>query len=127
MRMRAVDLAVFADVLAGRAGALAARLERGRDLIRQAAIEREARRSLGAETVARLVELGVLPGRTCAGCTPRPAGWRPTSPPSRSSRRGSRRASSPSGSVNANPSPRGTPRERAYAGASATRRPPSSS
>lgn len=58
--MRAVDLAVFADALAGRAGALAARLERGRDLIRQAAIEREARRSLGAETVARLVELGVL-------------------------------------------------------------------
>lgn len=58
--MRAVDLAVFADALAGRAGALAARLERGRDLIRQEAIECEARRSLGAETVARLVELGVL-------------------------------------------------------------------
>jgi hypothetical protein len=58
--MRAVDLAVFADALAGRAGGLAARLERTRDAIRQAAIERDARRALGPETVERLVALSVL-------------------------------------------------------------------
>jgi len=58
--MRAVDLAVFADALAGRAGGLAARLERTRDAIRQAAIERDARRALGPEAVERLVALGVL-------------------------------------------------------------------
>jgi hypothetical protein len=58
--MRAVDLAVFADALAGRAGALAARLERTRDGIRPAAIEREARRALDEEAVERLEALGVL-------------------------------------------------------------------
>lgn len=58
--MRAVDLAVFADVLAGRASTLAARLERTRDAIRQAALEREARRELAPETVARLEALGIL-------------------------------------------------------------------
>ena len=58
--MRAVDLAVYADVLAGRSAALAARLEQTRGLIRQAAIERAARRDLDAATRARLEELGVL-------------------------------------------------------------------
>ncbi len=58
--MRAVDLAVYADALAGRAGALAARLERTRDAIRQAAIEREARRALAPATVERLEALGAL-------------------------------------------------------------------
>ena len=58
--MRAVDLAVFADALSGRAGALAARLERARDTIRQAAIERDARCALDPTTVARLEALGVL-------------------------------------------------------------------
>ena len=58
--MRAVDLAVYADALAGHAGGLAARLERTRDGIRQAAIEREARRALRGDTVERLEALGVL-------------------------------------------------------------------
>ena len=59
-RVRSVDLAVYADVLAARASALAARLEREGDAIRQAAIERRARRSLDPETVGRLEALGLL-------------------------------------------------------------------
>jgi hypothetical protein len=59
-RVRAVDLAVFADVLAGRASSVAARLERARDAIRQAALEREVRAQLDGETVERLEALGVL-------------------------------------------------------------------
>ncbi len=58
--MRAIDLALYADVLAARAAALAAQLERERDALRQGAIEREARRSLDAGTVERLERLGVL-------------------------------------------------------------------
>ena len=58
--MRAVDLAVFTDALAGRAGGIAARLERTRDAIRQSAIEREARRALEPETIERLEALGAL-------------------------------------------------------------------
>jgi len=58
--VRAVDLAVFADVLAGRSVALAARLAQTRDRIRQAAIERAARRELEPAVVARLEGLGVL-------------------------------------------------------------------
>ena len=58
--MRAVDFALYADVLAAKAAALAARLERSRDALRQAAIEREARRSLAEGTVERLERLGVL-------------------------------------------------------------------
>jgi hypothetical protein len=58
--VRSVDLAVFADVLAGRASALAAQLARARDAIRQAAIEREARGALDPETIARLEALGAL-------------------------------------------------------------------
>jgi hypothetical protein len=58
--MRAVDLAVFADALAAQAATLAARLERARDELRQAALEREARRALPPETVERLEHLGAL-------------------------------------------------------------------
>jgi hypothetical protein len=58
--MRTVDLALFADVIAARAAALEARLTRARDRIRQAAIEREARRALSPETVDRLEQAGVL-------------------------------------------------------------------
>jgi hypothetical protein len=58
--VRAVDLALYADSLAAQASALSARLERARDLLRQAAIEREARRKLEQPTVARLERLGVL-------------------------------------------------------------------
>jgi hypothetical protein len=58
--MRAVDLALYADELAGEAAALAARAERARAKLRQAAIERRARAELGAETVERLRERGLL-------------------------------------------------------------------
>ena len=58
--MRTVDLALFADVIAARAAALEARLERARDRIRQAAIEREARRTLSNGTVERLEQVGAL-------------------------------------------------------------------
>ncbi len=58
--MRTVDLALFADIVAARAAALEARLERARDRIRQAAIEREARRTLSASTVDRLEQVGAL-------------------------------------------------------------------
>ena len=58
--MRAVDLAVYADVLAGRAATLAARLERVRDGVRQIAIERAARRALGGGAAERLERIGAL-------------------------------------------------------------------
>lgn len=60
--MRSVDLALFADELAARAATLAAQLERARARLRQAGIEREARRALDAASVARLESLGVLRG-----------------------------------------------------------------
>jgi hypothetical protein len=60
MAMRTVDLALFADIVAARSAALEARLERARDRIRQAAIEREARQALPPETVERLERIGVL-------------------------------------------------------------------
>jgi hypothetical protein len=60
--VRAVDLAVFADALAGEADALAARIERTRGLLRLAGIEREAAADLPAATVERLRELGCLRG-----------------------------------------------------------------
>jgi len=58
--MRAVDLAVYADVLAGRAATLAARLERVRDGVRQTAIERSARRALPSGSAERLERIGAL-------------------------------------------------------------------
>ena len=58
--MQPVDLAVYADALAGEAAALAARAERIRSRLRQAAIERRARRELAPETVATLESLGLL-------------------------------------------------------------------
>jgi hypothetical protein len=58
--MRTVDLALYADVLAAKASTLAAQLERARDALRQAAIEREARRSLDAATVERLERIGAV-------------------------------------------------------------------
>jgi hypothetical protein len=60
--MRAVDLALYADELAARASTLAAQLERARARLRQAAIEREARRALDDAVVARLETLGFLHG-----------------------------------------------------------------
>ena len=52
--MRAVDLAIYADALAGEADALAARIERARSQLRQAELEREAAARLPPGTVERL-------------------------------------------------------------------------
>jgi hypothetical protein len=59
-RMRTVDLALYADALAGEAASLQARAERARSLLRQSAIERCARADLRPRTVIRLEQLGVL-------------------------------------------------------------------
>ena len=61
--MRSVGLAIYADALAGEAASVAARLERARSRVRQAAIERAARDELPAATVARLEALGLLQTR----------------------------------------------------------------
>ena len=44
--MRSVELAIYADQLAGEAASLAARAERARSRLRQAAIEKRARADL---------------------------------------------------------------------------------
>lgn len=61
--MRNVDLALYADALAGEAAALAARIERERGRLRQSAVERQACRELPAAVVERLTELGLLSTR----------------------------------------------------------------
>jgi hypothetical protein len=58
--MRGVDLAIYADALAGEAASLAARAERARSRLRQAAIEKRARRQLSGVAVERLEAIGVL-------------------------------------------------------------------
>jgi hypothetical protein len=58
--VRQIDLAVYADALAGEYGALAARAERIRSKLRQAKIDRRARNDLPAATVDRLESLGLL-------------------------------------------------------------------
>ena len=58
--MRNVDLALYADLLAGEAASLSARIEREHGRLRQAAIERAARADLTAAAVERLEELGLL-------------------------------------------------------------------
>ena len=58
--MRSVDLAIYADALAGEAAAVAARVERVRARLRECAIEREARRELPRPTIERLERLGLL-------------------------------------------------------------------
>jgi hypothetical protein len=60
--VREVDLAVYADALAGEAAAVSARAERIRSKLRQAKIERRARNDLPAATVDRLESLGLLCG-----------------------------------------------------------------
>src|SRR2546430_15759207 len=60
--MREIDLAVYADALAGESAALSARAERIRSRLRQAKIERRARNDLTAATVDRLELLGLLAG-----------------------------------------------------------------
>ena len=58
--MHSVDLALYADTLAARASTVAAQLERARDGLRQATIERNARRHLDDATVERLERMGAL-------------------------------------------------------------------
>ena len=60
--MRGVDLAIYADALAGEAASLAARAERARSRLRQAAIEKRARTELTAVAIERLEALGMLGG-----------------------------------------------------------------
>jgi hypothetical protein len=60
--VREIDLAVYADVIAGEAVALSARAERIRSRLHQAKIERRARNDLPAATVDRLEALGLLRG-----------------------------------------------------------------
>jgi hypothetical protein len=58
--MRAVELAIYADTLAGEAASLAARAERARSRLRQGAIEKRARTELTQIAVERLETLGLL-------------------------------------------------------------------
>jgi hypothetical protein len=60
--VREIDLAVYADALAGESAALSARAERIRSKLRQAKIERRARNDLTGATVDRLESLGLLGG-----------------------------------------------------------------
>ena len=58
--MRGVDLAIYADALAGEAASLAARAERVRSRLRQAAIEKRARAGLTKVAIERLEAIGML-------------------------------------------------------------------
>jgi hypothetical protein len=58
--MRSVELAVYADALAGEATSLSARAERARSSLRQVAIEKRARAALGETAIERLEGLGLL-------------------------------------------------------------------
>ena len=61
--MRRVDLALYADSLAGEAAAVAARIERERSRLRLAEIERAAVRDLPVPVVGALRERGLLATR----------------------------------------------------------------
>ena len=58
--MRSVELAIYADALAGESASLAARAERARSRLLQAAIEKRARDELSERAIERLESLGVL-------------------------------------------------------------------
>ena len=58
--MRSVELAIYADALAGESASLAARAERARSRLLQAAIEKRAREELSTTAVERLEALGLL-------------------------------------------------------------------
>jgi hypothetical protein len=58
--VRSIDLALYADVLAGEAASLAARIERERGRLRQETVERAARAELPRAVVERLDDLGLL-------------------------------------------------------------------
>jgi hypothetical protein len=58
--MRSVELAIYADALAGESASLTARAERARSRLRQAAIEKRARRELSETAIERLEPLGLI-------------------------------------------------------------------
>jgi hypothetical protein len=58
--VRGVDLAIYADALAGESASLAARAERAHSRLRQAAIEKRARSELSEPAIERLEALGLL-------------------------------------------------------------------
>jgi hypothetical protein len=58
--VRGVDLAIYADALAGESASLAARAERAHSRLRQAAIEKRACSQLSETAVERLEALGLL-------------------------------------------------------------------
>ena len=58
--MRSVELAIYADPLAGEAASLSARAERARSRLQQAAIERRARAELSETAIELLEGLGLL-------------------------------------------------------------------
>jgi hypothetical protein len=58
--MRSVELAIYADQLAGEAASLAARAERARSRLRQAAIEKRARAELSETAIEQLEALGLF-------------------------------------------------------------------
>jgi Spy/CpxP family protein refolding chaperone len=60
--VRSVELAIYADALAGEAASLAARAERARSRLQQAAIEKRARAELSETAIERLEALGLLGG-----------------------------------------------------------------
>jgi hypothetical protein len=60
--VREIDLAVYADALAGESAGLSARAERIRSKLREAKIERRARNDLTTATVDTLESLGLLGG-----------------------------------------------------------------
>jgi len=58
--VRTVELAIYADALAGEAASLAARAERARSRLNQAAIETRARAEVSESAIDRLEEFGLL-------------------------------------------------------------------
>jgi hypothetical protein len=58
--VRSVELAIYADALAGESASLAARAERARSRLLQAAIEKRAREELTASAIERLEALRLL-------------------------------------------------------------------
>jgi hypothetical protein len=58
--VRSVELAIYADTLAGEAASLAAKAERARSRLQQAVIERRALSELSENAVERLESLGLF-------------------------------------------------------------------
>jgi hypothetical protein len=58
--VRSVELAIYADALAGEAASMAARAERARSRLNQVAIEKRARAEVREGAIARLEAFGLL-------------------------------------------------------------------